>query len=212
MNNLTISVIENQTFLEILEESNEFSKLKIKFYKDLNLCLQDSSIINKLIIVFFSEKNTIIYKEILRRNLPAIFIFKSTDPNFFYEGDFVEKLFIPFKISDFQKKIVTLSARYYFFQSSLISLNGYTLDKNERKIKKHDLELQLTEKEIAFLILFSEHNKPLAIDFVLKKVWNYSSKINTHTAETHIHTLRKKILEKFGDNHFIKNNNKGYYI
>ena len=49
MNNLTISVIENQTFLEILEESNEFSKLKIKFYKDLNLCLQDSSIINKLI-------------------------------------------------------------------------------------------------------------------------------------------------------------------
>ena len=97
-------------------------------------------------------------------------------------------------------------------KSSLINLLNYTLDKNERKIKKNNLELQLTEKEINFLILFSQNDKPLSRDFVLQKVWKYSPESDTHTVETHIHRLRKKILEKFNDNNFIKNNNEGYYI
>ena len=91
-------------------------------------------------------------------------------------------------------------------------MQGYTIDKNERKIKKDDLELQLTEKEVNFLILFSKNNKPLSRNFVLKNVWNYSLKSETHTIETHIHRLRKKIFQKFNDDNFIKNNNKGYYI
>ena len=103
-------------------------------------------------------------------------------------------------------------ARYKFKQESLIELNGYIIKKNERTIKKNDLLLQLTEKEINFLILFSKNKKTLKRDFVLKKVWNYSSKSDTHTVETHIHRLRKKIAEKFNDINFIKNNNKGYYI
>ena len=91
-------------------------------------------------------------------------------------------------------------------------MNDYIVDKNERKIKKNDLELQLSEKEINFLILFSKSKKPISRNLVLKNVWHYSSKSETHTVETHIHRLRKKILEKFGDNNFIKNNSKGYYI
>ena len=79
-------------------------------------------------------------------------------------------------------------------------------------IKKNKLELQLSEKEISFLILFSENKGPISRSLVLKKVWNYSSESETHTVETHIHRLRKKILKKFDDNNFIKNNNKGYYI
>ena len=94
----------------------------------------------------------------------------------------------------------------------MINLRGYIINKNERKIKKNNLELQLTEKEINFLILFSQNNKPLSRNFVLKKVWKYSTESNTHTVETHIHRLRKKISEKFDDNNFIKNNKEGYYI
>ena len=60
--------------------------------------------------------------------------------------------------------------------------------------------------------MFSQNNSPISKDYVLKNVWNYSSDTETHTVETHIHRLRKKILEKFNDNNFIKNNNKGYYI
>ena len=70
----------------------------------------------------------------------------------------------------------------------------------------------MSEKEINFLILFSKSNEAISRNSVLKNVWNYSSKSETHTVETHIHRLRKKILEKFGDNNFIKNSNKGYYI
>ena len=103
-------------------------------------------------------------------------------------------------------------ARSKFRKRSLINLSGYIIDKNERKIKKNDLELQLTEKEINFLILFSQTTKPISRNLVLKTVWNYSAEADTHTVETHIHRLRKKILEKFDDKNFIKNNDKGYYI
>ena len=119
---------------------------------------------------------------------------------------------MPFKILDLEKKVISLSAKYAFKKSSLINLNDYIIDKNERKIKKNNLELQLTEKEIDFLVLFSNSNNPLSRNFVLNNVWNYSSESDTHTVETHIHRLRKKILEKFNDNDFIKNNEKGYYI
>ena len=74
------------------------------------------------------------------------------------------------------------------------------------------MELQLTEKEINFLILFSKNDEPINRNIVLNKIWNYSPESDTHTVETHIHRLRKKILEKFNDNNFIKNNDKGYYI
>ena len=60
--------------------------------------------------------------------------------------------------------------------------------------------------------MFSESKEAISRSLVLKNVWNYSSESETHTVETHIHRLRKKILKKFGDNNFIKNTNKGYYI
>jgi len=119
---------------------------------------------------------------------------------------------MPFTIFDFKKKIVSLIAKNEFKKNSLIDLKGYIIDKNERKIKKNNLELQLSEKEVDFLVLFSEIKDPIKRDLLLKKVWNYSDETETHTLETHIHRLRKKILDKFNDNDFIKNNKKGYYI
>ena len=83
---------------------------------------------------------------------------------------------------------------------------------SKRKRTDWAYKKQLSEKEIDFLILFSKNKKPLSRNLVLKEVWSYSSETDTHTLETHIHRLRKKILEKFNDNNFIKNNEKGYYI
>jgi len=99
-----------------------------------------------------------------------------------------------------------------FKKNSLIKLNNYIIDKNERTIRKDNLKLKLSEKEINFLILFSKNSNPVSRKLVLKNVWHYSSESETHTVETHIYRLRKKILKKFNDNNFIKNNNKGYYI
>ena len=125
---------------------------------------------------------------------------------------YIEKINMPFRILDFNKKIITVLAKYEFSKSSIIKLKDYIIDKNERKIKKNNLELKLTEKEINFLILFSKNSKPLNRKFVLENVWNYASSSETHTVETHIHRLRKKILDRFNDKNFIKNNTEGYYI
>jgi DNA-binding response OmpR family regulator len=60
--------------------------------------------------------------------------------------------------------------------------------------------------------LFSKNKKPISRNLVLKHVWNYSEESETHTVETHIHRLASEYGAKFGDNNFIKNSEKGYYI
>tara|TARA_Y100000590_G_C15514744_1_gene936813 strand:+ start:65 stop:709 length:645 start_codon:yes stop_codon:yes gene_type:complete len=208
----TVSIFKNKIFLEILKEIKIFSKYKIKYYEDLNLCIKESLNFNQIIFFFLNEENEKDCNVIMEKNVPIIIFYKNKKFKNFFRSNLVEKLNLPIKLIDVEKKIVSLLAKNIFYKSSLINLRGYIIDKNERKIKKNNIELQLTEKEINFLILFSKNSEPVTRNFVLKKVWNYSSKSDTHTVETHIHRLRKKIMEKFNDNNFIKNNNKGYYI
>ena len=212
MDNLTILIVGNQIFPEIINELKLFSKFKIKFYDDLNLCIKDIVYHDQLVIFFITEANKQYYEKINKNSFPFIVITKSLTFKNKLSGRLAEQLIMPFSILDLEKKVVSLLAKYEFKKSSLINLRNYMIDKNERKIKKNDLELKLTEKEINFLILFSQSAKPLSRNFLLKNVWNYSSRSDTHTVETHIHRLRKKILKKFEDNNFIKNNDKGYYI
>ena len=212
MNNLTISIIGNQIFSEIISELKFFSKFKIKFYHDSSLFTPSVVGQDQLIIFFLTKENKKYCEKIIKNNFPLIIIDKFLGSKSVLSGEFTEHLNIPFKVLDLEKKVVSILARFKFKKSSLIGLRGYIIDQNERKIKKDNLELRLTEKEVNFLVLFSQNNKPLTRDFFLKNVWHYSSESETHTVETHIHRLRKKILKKFNDNNFIKNNNKGYYI
>ena len=75
-----------------------------------------------------------------------------------------------------------------------------------------NISLILTEKEIQLLELFLYNKKPISKNKILSMVWNYSSDADTHTVETHIYRLRKKIHEKFSDGHFILNNKEGYHF
>ena len=68
------------------------------------------------------------------------------------------------------------------------------------------------EKEVQLLELFLNKKKPISKDDILSSVWNYASDADTHTVETHIYRLRKKISEKFLDEEFIQNDKKGYYL
>jgi len=86
------------------------------------------------------------------------------------------------------------------------------LNKNEKKLSKLDRSVILTEKEIQLLELFLNNKKPISKDSILSSVWNYSSDADTHTVETHIYRLRKKISDKFMDDKFILNNKEGYYF
>ncbi|RZO49963.1 MAG: response regulator transcription factor [Candidatus Pelagibacterales bacterium] len=190
MNEFTISIIGNKIFYEIINEIKLFSKYKIKFYENSDLF---NTVSNSEKYIALSFENSLSLKII-------------------NQGNILEKIKMPFKILDFEKKIILSIAKSEFKSNSLINLSSYVIDKNERKIKKNGVQLKLSEKEINFLILFNKSSKPISRNLVLRKVWNYSPETQTHTVETHIHRLRKKILEKFGDDNFIKNNNEGYYI
>jgi len=212
MNNLTVSIFGNKVFLEILEELNLFKNTEIKFIENGNEdTISEAS--NKNIIIFFlNEKNLENYSKIKNKDLPLLLVnsgFKSIKKT---HNFFEDQITIPFKIENFEKKIIAILAKQKFKKSSLIELGKYQINKNEKKIKKGDIELKLTEKEINFLIFFASNKSPVSKNFILKNLWNYAADSDTHTIETHIHRLRKKILKKFNDNNFIKNNNEGYYI
>ena len=208
----TISIFGNKIFSEILNEMKLFSKYKVKYYDDIDLCVNDAENNNQFVVFFVSKVNLNFFREMIKKNFPLILAGESSVLKNIVLDEIEIKLNMPFTILDFKKKVITVVAKNEFKKNSLINLNDYIIDKNERKIKKNNLELQLSEKEISFLILFSENKEPISRSLVLKNVWKYSSESETHTVETHIHRLRKKILNKFGDNNFIKNNNKGYYI
>ena len=212
MNNLTISIFGNKSFLEIINEIKLFSKYKIKYYENLDLCIKDAEKQNLLTIFFVDDKNINFFTKNKINSFPSILIVESSISKGMLSNEFSEQINMPFTIIEFEKKVISLIAKNEYKKNSLINLNDYILDKYERKIKRNNLEVKLSEKEINFLILFRKSKKPITRNLVLKKVWHYSSESETHTVETHIHRLRKKILEKFNDNNFIKNNNKGYYI
>ena len=212
MNKLSISVFGNKIFFEIIEELKLFSEYKISSYVDFDSCLSNVIKQDEFLVFFVTKKNKIYYEKIKKINLPLIIVDESVSGEKIFNEDFIGRLNVPFTILDFRKLFISVLARYEFKKSSLITLDTYIIDKNERTIKKNNMSLQLTEKEISFLILFTQTKEPITRDFVLKSVWKYSAESETHTVETHIHRLRKKILKKFNDANFIKHSKKGYYI
>ena len=207
MNNFSISIFDNKTFFQIIKEIKLFSQYKIYHYEDYHLCTKNAEKGNNVVVFFINSLD-----KIKKYNFPSILVVKSLDETNKFSNILNGELKIPLSIFNFEKKIISIIAKSEFKKNSLINLKDYTIDKNERKIKKSNLELQLSEKEVDVLILFSESKNPIKRDLVLKKVWKYSQETETHTVETHIHRLRKKFLDKFHDKNFIKNNKKGYYI
>ena len=119
---------------------------------------------------------------------------------------------LPTTIQDLNAIIETTVAKRKFEINSSIKFKEYFLDKNEKKLNKNGISLILTEKEIQLLELFLKSPKPISKNKILSLVWNYASDADTHTVETHIYRLRKKIAEKFSDEKFILNSKEGYYL
>ncbi len=95
---------------------------------------------------------------------------------------------------------------------SKVKINNYIIDLNSREMLLNNTKLKLTEKEINTIIYLSKQNKPVRIDELQEKVWSYQSDMETHTVETHIYRLRKKIFNFFNDNEFIVSKKNGYQI
>ncbi len=113
------------------------------------------------------------------------------------------------------KIIQTINIKFLknkFNLQSDINIGNYTINLNSREISKNELKLSLTERETNLIIYLYKSNTPVKIETLQREVWEYGSKLDTHTVETHIYRLRKKINEKFNDNNFIKSQKNGYEI
>ena len=119
---------------------------------------------------------------------------------------------LPATLKEINAVIENTAARKKFSKNSSIKIKDYFLNKNEKILSKLSDSITLTEKEVQLLELFLINKEPITKKIILSSVWNYSAEADTHTVETHIYRLRKKILDKFNDNDFLLYNKLGYRI
>ena len=106
---------------------------------------------------------------------------------------------------------VMLIKQRYDYQAKIV-IKDYILDINSRSISKKNEKLQLTEREIDIILFLKEKKIPQKVNQLQEVVWRYSPNLETHTVETHIYRLRKKIKAEFGNDDLIKSNKNGYTI
>jgi|TARA_B100001093_G_C26553823_1_gene895640 hypothetical protein len=182
----------NPIYLDLILESS--NSLKVKGF------LIDSSV---------CEDNKTLKMINLIKNKPVLYI-KNTEKD--YNCTFNSKIIGPSTVLDINEKITYLLSSLKFSENSSIKIKDYILDKNEKKLKKNFNFVVLTEREIDLLELLFKEKKSLSKNTILEKVWKYAADADTHTVETHVYRLRKKIKSKFSDENFILNNKDGYLL
>ena len=189
-----IFIINFNSLYEILDEIKENFSFKVikyenevDFIKDSNLHLTNSLII--------SRTNQ---KLLLNENL--------NKKNFLDFDDF------PLSINKLRELINIQLIKLKFDQQSNINIKGYMLNLNSKFFSKDNLSLKLTEKEIEIILYLNETKIKCNISNLQKNIWDYSPDMETHTVETHIYRLRKKISNKFDDENFILSHKNGYFI
>jgi len=170
----------------ILEELGVDLNFKISFINNENSLNEKVKILSSYLIISNKKYS----------NISNQFVLDNTPINIFR---LVEKINIEF-------------LKIQFNSQAQVKVGNYIIDLNSREILKSNTKLKLTEKEINTIIYLSKSNKPVSIEELQEKVWCYQSDIETHTVETHIYRLRKKILNIFSDNEFIISKKNGYQI
>ena len=119
---------------------------------------------------------------------------------------------LPIKITKLLEKINIELIKFQFNEKSRIDIGNYKIDLNSRQLIFNNQMLKLTEKEANIITYLYKSNSPVKINQLQKEVWGFKSKLETHTVETHIYRLRKKILQMFKDGDFIISKKNGYKI
>ena len=118
----------------------------------------------------------------------------------------------PTKLNNLIEKFNIQFLKVNFIEKSELNIGKYKIDLNSRELISINNVLKLTEKETNIIIYLFKSNNAVGIDQLQSKVWQYHSNLETHTVETHIYRLRKKILKTFNDNEFIISKKNGYQI
>ena len=207
MHQLNVLILGPSSFIATIIELKSY--LKFNLYEDV-IGINKKKINLDIVIV---------HKDVLTSN-QKLDIFKNSNLIKLLASDKSDKidnfdgvLKLPSTLNEINSIVDKVAAKKIFNKNSSITIKKeYLLDKNEKKLVKDKNFIILTEKEIQLLELFLSQKKPVSKNKILSFVWNYSDSADTHTVETHIYRLRKKINDKFLDEKFILNNKKGYYL
>lgn len=118
----------------------------------------------------------------------------------------------PVPIIKIIEKINLLFLKINYQLKSEIKIKQYILNLNDKTIKKDEKKIKLTEKELEIILFLSSNQKPQKTLNLQKKIWKYKSDLETHTVETHIYRLRKKMETEFKDAKFISSDKDGYFF
>ena len=201
MHKLNVIILGPSSFVSTVDELKPF--LKFNPLLDIIDNKHDIILIHNEALQDKEKKNFI-------ENSRSIKIFASKKKDL--SNDYDAYLELPANLKEINAVVENVSAKLKFSKNSSIEIKNYLLNKNEKKLYKQNDFIILTEKEIQLLEIFLENKDPISKDNILSTVWNYSAEADTHTVETHIYRLRKKINEKFNDEKFILNNKQGYYL
>ena len=194
----SVSLVEFSKLYNILYESNDLFSFNIFNYQNSKEFLKEiesnnDECINSTIIV---DKKDHVLMSNNKININNILVMDTW----------------PLKIEKLLDKINTqLIKQKYNFHSKL-DIKNYALNFNSRIISNKMKELKLTEREIDIILFLKDNSNPQSVSMLQNKVWGYSSDLETHTVETHIYRLRKKIKDKFDDENFIISEDAGYKI
>jgi hypothetical protein len=201
MHKLNVQILGPSSFISTLNELKIF--LKFNYLSDYSK--DDPNIILFHIDALIDKKQ----KDYIQGSKSIkICVGKTKDLTNNYDAS----LELPATLKEINAIVENTAAKKKFNVNSSIVVKDYLLNKNEKKLYKSEDFIILTEKEIQLLELFLKDNKPISKYTILTSVWNYVSDADTHTVETHIYRLRKKIADKFRDEKFILNNKDGYYL
>lgn len=201
MHKLDVQILGPTSFVATLNELKNF----LKFNPKIDNLNDNANIILFHVDVLMDKKQ----KEYIDSN-DSIKICVGKKKEFIDNCD--ASLELPATLKEINAIVENTVAKKKFNKNSSIEIKSYLLNKNEKKLSKLDDHIVLTEKEVQLLELFLYNKKPISKVKILSSVWNYSSDADTHTVETHIYRLRKKISDKFMDEKFILNNKDGYYF
>ena len=207
---LNLLIIGSKNFNNSFNEIKEYFGFELIFLNLDKLEINEETKINAIIVDSKLCENQIYLDLIKKMSSKPLLLLDSS--NKLINCNYYEKILLPINFFELKNKIINVVTIHEFNKNSTVQIKNYTLDKNEKKLKKEKLSITITEREVQLIELLNNKKKPLTKNYILKEIWNYSADADTHTVETHIYRLRKKILHKFTDHKFILNTKHGYFI
>ena len=209
-----INIVGIPILYNIFEEIKDNLSFKVANFirtDDFLKFLNENKTDNKdfFIITTINNKDFLLKK--IKFNKNNIF-FLCKKNNKIENGDNYNIFNYPIDIRNFIEKINIQLIKYKYSFQSKIKVKNYFLDLNSRIILRDNKSLKLTEREMDIILFLNDSKVPQKINILQNLVWGYSSKLETHTVETHIYRLRKKISDSFKDESFIVSTDNGYFI